>query len=170
MPPLGITKQRTRQHVLAGLSANFLECRILEESHSAHRFTEDYGYDLALMTYDSRGYVEPGLVYFQLKASEVWRATRHGIPFDLDVRDHNLWLREAMPVVLVLYEATKRRAYWLHVQDYFRSASSRIPKPGAKTVRVIVPIRQRLNRPAVRRFRALKEQALGSRPPRVYHD
>src|SRR5262249_27210564 len=78
--------------------------------------------------------------------------------FDLDIRDYNLWMVEPMPVILVLYDASQRRAFWLYVQSYFRDVSFRQPKQGAKTVRVRVPKRQRLNRRAVARFRTYKQK------------
>jgi hypothetical protein len=63
-------KQRTRQHVIADLSVHFVEGLILEAGHTAQRLGSDYGYDLLMNTFDEAGYVEPGSIYFQLKASE----------------------------------------------------------------------------------------------------
>ena len=63
-------KQRTRQHVIADLSAHYVEGFILEEGHTAQRLTSDYSYDLIMRTFDEAGYAEPGSVYFQLKATE----------------------------------------------------------------------------------------------------
>jgi hypothetical protein len=48
---------------------------------------------------------------------------------------------ERLPVVLILFDASRRKAYWLHVQEYFRQ-SRRRPKAGAKTIRVRVPRKQ----------------------------
>ena len=36
------------------------------------------------------------------------------------------------PVILILFDASHRRAYWLHVQAYFRRDSGRPPKRGTK--------------------------------------
>src|SRR5437588_10609607 len=58
---------------------------------------------------------------------------------------------------LVLYDATRRRAYWLPVQRYFREDVARQPKKGAKTVRVRVPRRQVVNRRAIATLRLIKE-------------
>jgi hypothetical protein len=81
-------------------------------------------------------------------------------PFDLNIRDFNLWMLEPMPVILILFDASKRAAYWLYVQQFFRDNPSRRPQKGAKTVRVRIPMKQKLNRRALRKMRAAKEEAL----------
>lgn len=48
-----LRKQRTRQHVIADLSVNYVERVILEEGHSFERPANDYGYDLVMTTHDS---------------------------------------------------------------------------------------------------------------------
>jgi hypothetical protein len=108
-------KRRTREHVIADLSLNHLERFILEEGHAVQRTGSDYGYDLVMLTHGAEGYAEPGLVYFQLKAAGALGQSSSGYVYDVDVRDYNLWTRELMPVILVLYDASRRRAYWLHV-------------------------------------------------------
>jgi hypothetical protein len=149
-------KQRTRQHVIADLSVHHVEGVILEEGHTAERFGSDYSYDLNMRTFDDEGYVEPGVVYFQLKASEALQAVGSDYVFDVDIRDYNLWIREDMPVILVLFDAFRRKAWWLWVQGYFDDDSEREPKKGARTVRMRIPKRQIVNRSAVRKIRELK--------------
>jgi hypothetical protein len=149
-------KQRTRQHVIADLSRNHVERFILDEGHTVQRQESDYGYDLHLTTYDGQGYVEPGSVYLQLKAAERLRLSGTDHVFDVDIRDYNLWMAELSPVYLILYDASLRRAFWLPVQHYFRADPARRPRKGARTVRVRIPIRQAVNRRAVRRMRAAK--------------
>src|SRR5262245_5190224 len=63
-------KQRTRQHVIADQSVNYVERFIIDQGHTTQRVTQDYGYDLILFTYDAAGYVEPGAAFIQLKGSE----------------------------------------------------------------------------------------------------
>ena len=95
-------------------------------------------------------------MHLQLKAAETLQAVRADYIFDLDIRDYNLWMLELMPVILILFDASRRRAYWLSVQDYFCEDVARRPKKGAKTVRVHVPRRQVVNRRAVAKWRDLK--------------
>lgn len=52
-------KQRTRQHVIAAQSVNYMERFIVDEGHTAQRVESDYGYDLVLTTFDEEGYPEP---------------------------------------------------------------------------------------------------------------
>ena len=153
---LGPRKQRTRSHIIADLSAHHVEGFILEQGHTAQRLGSDYSYDLLLRTFDEEGYPEPGLVYIQLKAAETLQAVGAEYVFDVDVRDYHLWIREEMPVILILFDATRRKAYWLAVQRYFEEGVARRPRKGAKTVRVRVSRRQPVTRRAVEQMRKLK--------------
>jgi hypothetical protein len=155
----GPRKRRTRQHIIADQSVNHVERFIIDESHTAQRVEKDYGYDLLLFTFDGQGYVEPGLVRLQLKAAETWQPDGSDLVFDLDIRDYNLWMMEDMPVILILFDASTRRAYWLDIQGYFQEDETRRPKKGAKTVRVRIPTRQAVTRRAVAQLRGLKEAA-----------
>ena len=154
----GPRKQRTREHVIADLSMHHVEGVNLEEGHTAQRLGNDYGYDLMMWTFDERGYAESGSTYFQVKAMD--HLLEHGkeYVFDLDVRDYNLWIVERDPVILVLFDAFRRRAYWLFVQRYFTEDHDRLPKSGARTVRLRVPKRQLLNRRAISIIRDLKRK------------
>lgn len=91
---LGPRKRRTRQHVIADLSVHHVEGFILEEGHTTQRLGSDYGYDLLVRTFDERGFVEPGAIYFQFKAMEALSEIGLDFVFDLDIRDYNLWMRE----------------------------------------------------------------------------
>jgi hypothetical protein len=153
-------KRRTRQHVIADQSVNHVERFIIDEGHTAQRLTSDYGYDLVMMTYDEQGYAEAGVVLFQLKAAEELVQSGGAYVFDLDIRDYHLWRIERLPVILVLFDATRRRAYWQHVQAYFEEDAARRPKKGAKTVRVRVSSRQVVNRRAVANMRVRKEEIM----------
>jgi hypothetical protein len=156
---IGPRKRRTRQHVIADQSVNHVERFIIDGGHTAQRLEKDYGYDLLLLTYDEQGYAEPGVVWLQLKAAETWRAVGLDHVFDLDIRDYNLWMVEEFPVILILFDASRRRASWLDVQRYFHEEPARRPKKGAKTVRVHVPARQAVTRRAVALMRHLKGEA-----------
>ncbi len=149
-------KQRTRQHVIADLSVHHVQGFILEEGHTSERFSSDYSYDLAMRTFDENGYAEPGPVFFQLKAAESLKAIGSAYVFDVDIRDYNLWIQEELPVVLILFDVSRRKAYWLAVQRYFQEDLLRRPKKGTRTVRVRVPKRQVVNRRAIQGLRELK--------------
>jgi uncharacterized protein DUF4365 len=154
--PSNPRKRRTRQHVIADQSVNHVERFVIDAGHTIQRLTADYGYDLVMMTFDHQGYAEPGLIWLQLKASESLVRSGDNLAYDLDIRDHNLWTREGFPVILILFDATDRRAYRLHVQRYFADNRFRRPTRRAKTVRVLIPRRQGVNRRAVARWRLAK--------------
>jgi hypothetical protein len=156
----GSRKQRTRQHVIADLSVHYVERFILEEGHTAQRLGSDYGYDLLMSTFDEQGYVEPGSVYFQFKAMETLAASGADYLYDLDIRDYNLWVKEKLPVILILFDASRRSTCWLAIQQYFKGDLGRRPKKGAKTVRIRVPKRQVVNRRAIAKMRELKGAAI----------
>jgi hypothetical protein len=149
----GPRKQRTRQHIIADQSVNYVERFIIDEGQETER---DYGYDLLVFTYDEAGYVEPGFVAIQLKAAESLQAIGSDYVYDVDSRDYNLWMLEELPVILILFDASRRRAYWLNAQHYFLADVARQPKKGAKSVRVRVPMSQPVDRRAIAKLRDLK--------------
>jgi hypothetical protein len=153
-------KKRTRQHVIAAQSVNHVERFIIDEGYTADRTASDYGYDLTMYSYDEEGYTEEGSVYIQLKASEKLLSSGDDFIFDIDVRDYALWIGEPMPVILILFDGSRRRAYWVYVQRYFVENSSRKPRTAAKTVRVRVPQRQVITRAAIRKLRSYKQSVL----------
>jgi hypothetical protein len=153
-------KKRTRQHVIAAQSVNYVERFIIDEGHTAERVASDYGYDLVLYTYDEEGYAEEGAVYLQFKASEKPRASGDNFVFDMDIRDYARWTREPMPVILILFDASRRRAYWIYVQRFFGTHPPRNLSRGAGTVRIRIPKRQVVNRSAINRMRAYKQRVL----------
>ena len=113
-----------------------------------------------MRTHDPDGYVESGVVYFQLKSSDNFVASGGQIPFDMDIRDYNLWRDEVMPVILILFHAIARKAYWLPIQHYFRENPTCRPRTGAKTIRVHVSQRLSVNRRTVRQIRTVKEETV----------
>ena len=125
--------------MIANLSVHHVEGFVLEAGHTVQVVAKDYGYDLLLFTYDAEGYQEPDLAYLQLKAAESLRAVGEAYVYDLDIRDYRLWVKDKLPVILVLFDATRRQAVWVAVQDYFRDNNARQPRKGAKTVRVYIP-------------------------------
>lgn len=156
----GPRKRRTRQHVIADQSVHCVEGFILDEGHTAQRFLHDYGYDLVMRTYDERGYVEPDVVFFQIKASERLEVVGGDYFFDAEVRDYNLWIAEKMPVILVLYDAISRRAFWLYFKQFFLDNPIRRPRKGAKWVRVQVPSSQQMSPQAIVELRRLKSEVV----------
>lgn len=114
-------KLRTREHVLADLSANFVEKQALLCGYAVERVRFDYGIDLLVQTFNRNGEVESGRILFQLKATDRVRfLTRSkAIACRIEKADLTHWLEEPSPVVLVLYDAKTDCGYWCFVQQYF---------------------------------------------------
>lgn len=155
-----LRKKRTQQHVIEAQSVNHVERFIIDEGHTAERTKSDYGYDLVLFTYDEEGYTEEGSIYIQIKACQKLNTSGDDFVFDVDVRDYALWTAEPMPVILILFDASENRGYWLYLQRYFAEDASRKPRRNAKTVRVRIPKRQVVSRKAIRKMRACKQDVL----------
>jgi hypothetical protein len=155
-------KRRTRQHVIADLSVNHVERLALRCGWTVERVQHDYGLDLILRTYSPNGQIQNGSVWFQLKATEhlPGPGPTQTIPVRVEWRDLLLWVNEPMPVILVLYDVAEDRAYWLHVQEYFRGREWAARARGATTVSVHVPAIHVLDEAAIQRFAQLRDRCL----------
>lgn len=114
-------KRRTRQHIIADLSVNYIERLVLLAGFSVERIEYDYGVDLNLYTYTKSGEIENGTIFIQLKASDslkYLKSSNH-VSFSIMRSDLESWLEELFPVILVLYDASLDKAYWLYIQRYF---------------------------------------------------
>ena len=153
-----VRKRRTRQHVIADLSINFIERRALEAGFAAERVRHDYGIDLYVHTYDRDGRIEPGPLLVQAEATDHLRvlADRRTISVRLHRADLEWWLDEIVPVMLVVYDARRDVAHWLDVQSYFaRHLMTGLPS-GAMTVTVHLPVANRLDVTTFREFARIK--------------
>ena len=63
-------KRRTRNHIIADLSANYVERHVLLCGYTVERVIHDYGIDMLLYTYTPEGEVENETVGIQLKATD----------------------------------------------------------------------------------------------------
>jgi Domain of unknown function (DUF4365) len=153
-------KRRTREHVIADLSSNHVERFILLCGWTAQRVMPDYGLDLLMVTFDSRGWVENDFVRFQLKATDSPRVLVHqqAIAIRLDWRDVVYYLNEWLPIILVVYDAKRDRAWWLYLQEALRRSPRRFKRAGTLTVHV--PLANVLNVAAVRRFAQFRDVAV----------
>jgi hypothetical protein len=154
-------KRRTREHVIAALSMNFVERLVLKCGYVVQRCDPDYGYDLRLETFDEQGQLEPEHVPLQLKATDTLReyalATEAAFSFPISAKDYRLWSDEVMPVFLILYDAAFEEAYWLHVQEYDRTER---PKVEGDAIRVRIPRHQVLGVEIIRMMRGRKQEVL----------
>jgi hypothetical protein len=144
------------------LSFNHFERYILECGHVAEPVWHDYGYDVIVFTYTGQGELEPGQILVQLKATDHPKVLQDGrtMTWPIDRRDLKVWLREPDPVFLVVYDAQKRRAYWLYVQEYFQAVPTRDLFAKGGNISVRIPLTNRLNRRSIQKFVSYRNDTL----------
>src|SRR5262249_53191323 len=115
-------KRRTREHVLADLSANYVEKQALLCGYTAQRIRLDYGIELIVRTFNARGEVESSRILFQRKAPDRITSMVGGNAASCRIEQADLahWLEEPFPFVLVRYDAKTDVGYWLYVQRITR--------------------------------------------------
>jgi hypothetical protein len=79
------------------------------------------------------------------------------VPVRVETEHPKGWLLEWVPVVLILYDATAERAYWLAVQEYARQRDID-PDTEGESVTLAVPLANVFDPAAVRVVRDLKQQ------------
>jgi hypothetical protein len=149
--------RRTREHIIADLSVNYLERVVLRCGYTLERRWVDYGYDAMMTTYTDAGEPESGVIQFQLKATDSLNLLSDGsiIAVRLQVRHIRLWLSEVLPVILVVYDAATDTAYWLYLQRFFQQSSHRI-STRQTTFTVHLQTSNRIDEAAIRQFREIK--------------
>jgi hypothetical protein len=155
--------RRTRGHIIAAQSVNYLEKFFIDKGHAVTRPAEDYGFDLLVNTFDEEGYLESGDVSIQLKASDSLRysSDRTFISFSITIKHYESWTHELLPVFLVLYDALEKRAFWLYVQRYFAEDPARKPKGPVRSLTLRVPVDQEFTEATVDYARGRKAAILG---------
>ena len=157
-------KLRTREHVLADLSVNYVERQILLRGFAVNRPDTDYGIDLVMLTFNDRGETEPGQVLCQIKAtlSPQILKTEPYISQRIEVTDLKAWQEEWLPVILAIYDGQNDNAYWLYVQQYLdeKNISGDDLLTDQDRVTVRVPLENRLDLSAIDRFRQFLIQQL----------
>ncbi|HID99878.1 MAG TPA: DUF4365 domain-containing protein [Thiotrichaceae bacterium] len=154
-------KRRTREHIIADLSVNHLEYFALKAGFTLEKFDADYGYDAELYTYNDNGEVENSAVYIQLKATdniESYQLKSGVVSFPIEKKDLELWLKQILPVILVLFDAQKEKAYWLYLQLYFEQKG--ISLDSIQTDRFSVQLNNIVDSDAIRKWRDYKNTVL----------
>jgi hypothetical protein len=151
-------KRRTRQHQIEDLSYNFVEKQVLEAFCTMQRFYQrDYGYDAIVHTFKDTGEMENGDFLIQVKATERVRYSRKhkGYELTLEKRDLELWLNEKSPVIVVLFESSTNRGFFINLQTYFEE-NRLILRHIGKYKQVFVPTKNAFVPSAVREIRLFK--------------
>jgi hypothetical protein len=157
--------RRTREHIIASQSYNYIEKFFIDKGHTVDRPGEDYGYDMTVSTFDDQGYLENGEIRIQLKASDSLRYVKKKtfIAFPITRKHYELWTNELMPVFLILYDAQVKKGYWLHVWKYFDSDPSLKPTTGVQTITLRIPVVNEFTETTVDYARKSKSEVLARR-------
>jgi hypothetical protein len=155
-------KRRTREHVIADLGVNHTERQALLAGFTVERVIHDYGIDLVLFTYNAGGEIEAGHLLIQVKFVEYARKLADGdfVVFRAGRKDLLAWFAEVEPVMLVVYDATEDRAWWLCIQDYFEGKRRFDPGQLGATVSLRLPSGRVLDPANVRRFAEIRDRRL----------
>jgi Domain of unknown function (DUF4365) len=96
-------KIRPSSHVIADLSYHYLSNIIIGCGFTVRSYPADYGYDMSVDTFDSKGQVENGYFFVQLKARGKPNvdAKTGEIKQRVSKKDVAFWAAEAFPVYLV---------------------------------------------------------------------
>ena len=157
-PPRG--KRRTRAHVIADLSVCFVEWQALRCGYTIERVRDDYGIDLELKTYNKAGEREPGDILMQVKATDglSLRPGQNTFSFRIERADLRLWLAEKSPVILIVFDAKKTRAYWCYIQQYFQAIKGFDIDATGNTITINVSLANRLNSRSMRQFSRFRDR------------
>jgi len=141
-----------REHIIADLSENYVQRPFLERGHTCGRVIPDYGYDLSVVTFDSKGYREGAWLYLQLKATD--DIEKYGIndmfSFTIDVASYNQYIKELVPVYFVLFDAQGRQAYWVNARTYCRGlAKTKKLTDIQQSVQIYIPRKNVMNFTAI---------------------
>jgi hypothetical protein len=150
-------KRRTREHVLEELSFNYLERFVLALGHQLARPEKrEYGHDATMFYYSQTGEKEKGEVRFQLKGTDRLHLLEDGRTASFRVETAHLldWVDQVYPFVLVVYDATREIAYWLHMQPYL-TKNRRLLDPERKTRTIHLPTSNVVDSVAIETLREL---------------
>ncbi|HYV91595.1 MAG TPA: DUF4365 domain-containing protein [Chitinophagales bacterium] len=159
-----LKKKRTRAHIIEDLSLNYVERLVLKEGHVVDKPEHDYGYDYVMTCFSETGEIENGNIFMQLKASDHLLRTKDKkhLLFTVSNADLKLWTVEPNPVIFILYDALKEIAYWLYVQPHLKVSKS-------KTQRIRIPVLNRINSQAIRKFVSYKNNLLNQQQSIFLH-
>ena len=166
-----VGKRRTREHVIADLSVCFVEWQALRCGYTVECIYRDYGIDLELNTYNSTGEREPGSVLFQVKPTDGLLVRDGAATFSFRIRraDLLLWRKEKSPVILIVYDAKKTRAYWCYVQQYFQTLKEFNIFAAGETITIHIPVANRVNVRAMRQFARFRDR-INDQMVGLYHE
>lgn len=139
------------------MGINYLERQVLRRGHQLQRpGLREYGCDAAMLHFSEDGQIEDGEVRFQVKATDSLSLVDDGRNAVCRIETAHIrhWYWQLYPFVLVLFDARKERAYWLHIQAEVDQRNDLL-SPRRKTVSLRLPVSNTLSVRAIDRFRTM---------------
>jgi hypothetical protein len=138
------------------MGVNFLERQVLRRGHQLKQVPEpEYGTDALMLHFSPEtSEIENGWVEFQVKATEDVRIIADGelVTCMVEMAHVHYWQWEiAHPVILVVYDAAKHRAFWIDIQDYI----NKHPPTDTQSLTVRIPAQNKVTVRAIDRFRKM---------------
>ncbi len=109
--------------------------------------------------------IENGRIEFQVKATDHLKLVNRGksAVCRIELAHLNHWYHEVdHPFVLVLYDATRHRGYWLDVQQYVDEKMAIDEDPISDTVTLRIPVGNALTVRTIDRFREMSLRRMDS--------
>lgn len=157
-------KRRTDEHRRADVAMRHVEPTVAKAGYVTvpRPSGGDYGLDLGVETFDAGGLLENELFWIQVKsvARPAWLVDGRSFALSVEKRDLVHWLRQLMPVVLTVYDASADVTYWSDVQQYFgRLAGFSLPAAGER-VTILLPGEGVFDPAVVQRIAAVKNDTV----------
>lgn len=161
----GQPKQRPRAHVIGEMGVNFLERQVLRRGHQLRRVPQpEYGTDAQMHHWSPETrQPEKGFIEFQVKATESLRFVENNksVACRVTMADLHYWqFVIEQPVVLVLYDAEKHRAFWIDIQEYIEQGREFEEDQDEAIIRI--PVDNKLTVRAVDQFRRMSLDRIAS--------
>lgn len=158
-------KERPRSRIIADMSINFLERKVLRRGHRLIRIPEELdndGTDAFMRTHHpATTFVEPGQVDFQLKATDQLEFVGNGefVTCRIEMAHLDFWYYQTFfPFILVLYDARKHRAFWLDVKQWGDAHEEQFAihrDQGKQDITLRIPVKNELSVYSIDRFRSM---------------
>jgi hypothetical protein len=148
--------------MISDLSFHYVGYQVAKSGFSFEAIHSDYGYDGTIVTFNSMGEVENGIIYVQLKASDriSYKIDNGLISFSVSKKDISYWEDEPFPVFLVLFNTEKECAYWIYFQKYLRKHFIESSKMQNNSITVYFDPENILNEKAIAKWRNEKQKLL----------
>jgi hypothetical protein len=168
----GQRKRRTKAHVQADIATRYVEWVCARAGFTSNQPTQgmDYGIDLHVQTFDKDGYVESEEIKVQIKSVQRIKRLRNGFDFavSLDMGHVHYWANHFLPVLLIVYDASKHEAYWLYVQRALAFEGFPL-KFNARTRTIHMSIKNRLTPKTFREIAKWKNNVTSKTRPWRFH-